>query len=120
MEHIRLGTPTTIYLLKSVNAQFLASSRHLWRVRSADVLLGLGVLGVGLAWIGETVSFVEAALFVVALFCALLLSLVTLTFWFVANRAQELHGRERVSRQSTHTVFTFTNSRIPGVESSRP
>ncbi len=92
MEHIRLGTPTTIYLVKPVNAQFLASSCHVRRVRSADVLLGLGVLGVGLAWIGETVSFVEAALFVVALFCALLLSLVTLTLWFVANRLKSYTG----------------------------
>jgi len=52
IEHIRLGTPTTIYLVKPVNAQFLLTSGSQVRV----------------------------------------LSLVTLTLWFVANRLKSCTG----------------------------
>jgi ABC-2 type transport system permease protein len=88
MEHIRMGT-LDYHLLKPVNTQFLVSVRHLRVVRVADVTLGFGVLAVGLARVGETVSLVEVALFAVALAAglalvyALLLALVTLAFWFV-------------------------------------
>jgi ABC-2 type transport system permease protein len=88
MEHIRMGT-LDYHLLKPVSTQFLASVRHLRLVRTADVALGFGVLGVGLARVGETVSLADMALFAVALAAglalvyALLLALVTLSFWFV-------------------------------------
>jgi ABC-2 type transport system permease protein len=88
MEHIRLGT-LDYQLLKPVNAQFIVSVRHLKLVRLPDTLLGVVILGIGLARTGEGVSLVEISLFATALLCgltlvyALLLGLVTLSFWFV-------------------------------------
>jgi ABC-2 type transport system permease protein len=88
MEHVRNGT-LDYHLLKPVNAQFLVSVRHLRLVRAADLALGTGVLAVGLARVGSAVSAGELLRFVVALACgvvlvyALLLALVTLSFWFV-------------------------------------
>ena len=88
MEHVRNGT-LDYHLLKPVNVQFLVSVRHLRLVRVADLALGSGVLAVGLSRVGSAVSVVELLRFAVALTCgvalvyALLLALVTLSFWFV-------------------------------------
>lgn len=88
MEHIRLGT-LDYQLLKPVNAQFVVSVRHLKLIRVPDVLLGFVVMTVGLISVGGAVAPLEVALFAVALLSglalvyALLLSLVTLSFWFV-------------------------------------
>jgi ABC-2 type transport system permease protein len=88
MEHIRVGT-LDFHLLKPVNTQFVVSTRHLRLVRVPDVLLGFGVLAVGLAQLDVHVGLREAVLFALSLICgvtlvyALLLSLVTLSFWFV-------------------------------------
>ena len=88
MEHIRLGT-LDFHLLKPANTQFLVSLRHLRMVRIPDVGLGFIVLVYGLVHVGADVGLGEAVLFAVALLAgyvlvyALLLSLVTLAFWFV-------------------------------------
>ncbi|HET7700711.1 MAG TPA: ABC-2 family transporter protein [Candidatus Limnocylindria bacterium] len=88
MEHIRLGT-LDFQLLKPANTQFLVSFRHLRMVRIPDVILGLAVLVVGLVQVGAEVGPLDAVLFAIALLAgyalvyALLLSLVTLAFWFV-------------------------------------
>jgi ABC-2 type transport system permease protein len=88
MEHVRVGT-LDFHLLKPVNAQFLVSMRHLRIVRAADLVLGLIVVIVGLVQVGEEVGigaaflFALSLLFGVALVYALLLGLVTLSFWFV-------------------------------------
>jgi ABC-2 type transport system permease protein len=88
MEHVRVGT-LDFHLLKPVNVQFLVSMRHLRIVRAADLVLGLSVVIVGLLQVGEEVGigaallFALSLLFGVALVYALLLGLVTLSFWFV-------------------------------------
>jgi ABC-2 type transport system permease protein len=88
MEHVRVGT-LDFHLLKPVNVQFLVSTRHLLVVRSADLVLGLIVVIVGLLQLGARVGIGDAVLFVSSLFFgvmlvySLLLGLVTLAFWFV-------------------------------------
>ena len=88
MEHVRLGT-LDYHLLKPVDTQFLVSVRHLRVVRIPDVLLGFVVMGFGLSGLQESVGLGAAVLFALALLCgimlvyALLLVLVTLSFWFV-------------------------------------
>lgn len=88
MEHVRLGT-LDFHLLKPVNSQFLVSVRHLQVVQVAQVLLGFAVMGTGLARLGSGITLPAALAFVVTLVCgqvlvyALLLSLTTLSFWFV-------------------------------------
>ncbi|HEX9270327.1 MAG TPA: ABC-2 family transporter protein [Candidatus Limnocylindria bacterium] len=88
MEHVRLGT-LDFHLLKPASVQFIVSTRHLRIVRIADLALGVVVLVFGLVQIGAGVSASEVLLFILALgfgimlIYALLLSLVTLSFWFV-------------------------------------
>jgi ABC-2 type transport system permease protein len=88
MEHVRAGT-LDFHLLKPVSSQFLVSTRHLQVVRSADLVLGLGVVVVGLLQLDAQVGVAEALLFAlslgfgVMLVYSLLLALVTLAFWFV-------------------------------------
>ncbi|MGH2451108.1 MAG: ABC transporter permease [Candidatus Limnocylindria bacterium] len=88
MEHVRLGT-LDFHLLKPANVQFLVSTRHLRIVRISDLLLGFGVLGYGLALVGDAVTLADILLFALVLFFgavliyALLLTLVTLSFWLV-------------------------------------
>jgi ABC-2 type transport system permease protein len=88
MEHVRQGT-LDFTLLKPANTQFLVSTRHVRMIRLGDVLLGLGVIAAGLVMLGEAVTPWSVVAFVVTLACgiacvyALLLSLVTLAFWFV-------------------------------------
>src|SRR6266498_1404010 len=88
MEHVRVGT-LNYHLLKPVNVQFLVSTRHLRVVRAADLVLGLVVVIVGLLQLGANVGVAEAVLFALSLLFgvmlgyALLLGLVTLSFWFV-------------------------------------
>jgi ABC-2 type transport system permease protein len=88
MEHVRVGT-LDFHLLKPVNTQFLVSTRHLKVIRGADLLLGLVVVIVGLAQVGEQVGIAQALMFALSLVFgwtlvySLLLGLVTLSFWFV-------------------------------------
>lgn len=88
MEQVRLGT-LDFTLLKPANSQFLVSTRHISVVRLVDLVMGLTVIGVGLVLLGAAVTVGSAVAFVVTLACgvacvyALLLSLVTLAFWFV-------------------------------------
>jgi ABC-2 type transport system permease protein len=88
MEHVRLGTLDFI-LIKPANSQFLASARHVQVAQLAQLVLGLGMIGAGIARIGEGVGPVQVAAFVVTLACGLalvyclLLVLSTLAFWFV-------------------------------------
>lgn len=88
MEHVRVGT-LDFHLLKPVNVQFLVSTRHLKVVRAADLVLGLIVVIVGLFQVGEQIGVGQALLFSASivfgwmLVYALILSLVTLAFWFV-------------------------------------
>jgi ABC-2 type transport system permease protein len=88
LEHVRLGT-LDFTLLKPVESQFLVSVRHFQLVQAAQAGLGLAVIGLGLARIGASTSLWHALAFVLTLACglvlmyALLLSLATLSFWFV-------------------------------------
>jgi ABC-2 type transport system permease protein len=88
MEHIRLGT-LDFTLLKPANSQFLVSFRQLNVVQIAQVALGLGVIGVGLANLHDGVTVGAAGAFAVTLACgivlvyAVLMILATLSFWFV-------------------------------------
>jgi ABC-2 type transport system permease protein len=88
MEHVRVGT-LDFHLLKPVNVQFLVSTRHLKVVRLSDLVLGLVVVIVGLLQVGEEVGVGQALLFAISilfgvmLVYSLILSLVTLAFWFV-------------------------------------
>lgn len=88
MEHVRLGT-LDFHLLKPANAQFLVSTRHMSLVRIVDLGLGLGVMAVGLFMLGDALSLGSVLIFLVTLAAgvaavyALLLTLVTMAFWFV-------------------------------------
>src|SRR5919201_3380414 len=88
LEHVRLGT-LDYTLLKPIESQFLVSVRHLQLVQAAQAALGFAVIGFGLAGLGATMAPWHALAFVLALACglvlmyALLLTLATLSFWFV-------------------------------------
>jgi ABC-2 type transport system permease protein len=88
MEHVRLGTLDFI-LIKPANSQFLASARHVQVAQVGQMVLGLVMVGVGIAQIGDGVGAVEGIAFVITLACGLglvyclLLVLSTLAFWFV-------------------------------------
>lgn len=88
MEHVRLGTLDFI-LLKPANSQFLATLRQYQVVQVAQVVLGLTVIGGGIALMGEQLSVVNLLEFVITGVCglvliyAILLVLATLSFWFV-------------------------------------
>ena len=88
MEHVRMGT-LDFTLLKPANAQVLLSTRHFALVRIADIALGFAVVAAGLYMLSESVTPWALITFAVTLACgvmlvyALLLSLVTLSFWFV-------------------------------------
>jgi ABC-2 type transport system permease protein len=88
MEHIRLGTLDYV-LIKPVNSLFMVSARHIQLAQVAQALLGLALIGVGIAQIGQGVGWREIVAFVVTLVCGLslvyclVLVLCTLAFWFV-------------------------------------
>lgn len=88
MEHVRLGT-LDFTLLKPASGQFLVSFRHFQTVQVIQIAVGLAIVGVGLSRLGEQLTlpagfaFVVTALAGFVLIYALLLSLVTLCFWFV-------------------------------------
>lgn len=88
MEHVRQGT-LDFTLLKPANAQFLVSTRHLSLARIADLVMGAGVMAAGLLMLGNSLSVASVVLFLITLVAgvacvyALLLTLVTLAFWFV-------------------------------------
>ena len=88
MEHVRLGT-LDFTLLKPANTQLLVSARHFRIVRVVDFLFGAGVVIVGLVMLGSAVTPWSVLTFLITLACgiacvyALLLTLVTLAFWFV-------------------------------------
>jgi ABC-2 type transport system permease protein len=88
MEHVRMGT-LDFTLLKPANAQMLLSTRHFAMVRMADLLIGFLVVAVGLFMLSAAVTVWSLVSFAITLACgvmlvyALLLTLVTLSFWFV-------------------------------------
>lgn len=88
MEHVRLGT-LDFTLLKPASGQFLVSFRHFQPVQAIQVLVGLVIMGVGLARVGEQLTLAAALAFTVTiaaglvLVYALLLVLSTLCFWLV-------------------------------------
>lgn len=88
MEHVRMGT-LDFTLLKPANAQILLSTRHFIMIRFADLVMGFGVVAAGLYMLSATVTPWTLVSFVITLACgvmcvyALLLTLVTLSFWFV-------------------------------------
>lgn len=74
-------------LLRPVNAQFLASVRH-WRPFAlVDLALGLGVLAVAVAQLGQSLTLLRLATFLltlligVAILYAILLAFSALTLW---------------------------------------
>lgn len=74
-------------LLRPVDVQFLASTRH-WRpLALLDLVLGLGVLGAAMVRLGHTLTLADLAAFVVtltaglALLYAILLAFSALVFW---------------------------------------
>jgi ABC-2 type transport system permease protein len=88
MEHVRLGTLDFI-LIKPVDSQFMVSARHVQVAQLGQMALGLGLVGVGLAQVGENVAVGDIVAFVAMLVCGLslvyclVLVLSTLAFWFV-------------------------------------
>ena len=88
MEHVRMGT-LDFTLLKPANAQLLLSTRHFAMIRVADLLMGFSVVAAGLYMLSESVTPWALVSFGITLVCgvlcvyALLLTLVTLSFWFV-------------------------------------
>jgi ABC-2 type transport system permease protein len=88
MEGIRLGT-FDFLLTKPADSQLLASSQVVAPQAATDVVVGLGVVGYGIARIGLTLDLVSVLLFLVTLVAGFaivygfLLMLSTLAFWFV-------------------------------------
>ena len=74
-------------LLRPVDVQFLASFEHWQPFALVDLALGLGVLGVSIAWQGTVLSPVHVAAFLLALVSgvtilyAILLAFAGLVFW---------------------------------------
>ncbi len=88
VEHVRHGTLDFV-LLKPVNAQFLATTRHMRFRHVGYVVAGLALIGYSLARLHVTPHALNVGLFLLLLVAAalilysLLLMLVTLAFWFV-------------------------------------
>jgi ABC-2 type transport system permease protein len=88
MEHVRMGTLDFI-LLKPASGQFLVSFRHFQTLQTIQVLVGVVIVGVGLAQLGQELTVGNALAFAVtltagfALIYALLMVLSTLCFWVV-------------------------------------
>jgi ABC-2 type transport system permease protein len=88
MEHVRMGTLDFI-LIKPVDSQFIVSTRHVQIPQLGQMVLGLIVLGYGVAQVGVGIGVLDAIWFAVTLVCglllvySLLLVLSTLSFWFV-------------------------------------
>lgn len=88
MEDVRQGT-LDFKLTKPADAQLLISVQRIEIWKMVDVLLGVGVLSVALAQLGQVVGVVETAVFLAALFCGgvivycFWLMLATCAFWFV-------------------------------------
>ena len=88
MEHVRMGTLDFI-LLKPASGQFLVSFRHFQTLQTIQVLVGVVIVGIGLARLGQDLTVGNAFAFVVtltagfALIYALLMVLSTLCFWVV-------------------------------------
>jgi ABC-2 type transport system permease protein len=88
MEHIRTGTMDFI-LTKPLNSQFHASLRRLNIWKLADVLLGLGVIGFGLAQLatlpspGRLLLFAGLYLSATVILYSIIMLLVTSAFWLV-------------------------------------
>lgn len=74
-------------LLRPINLQFLVSTRHWHPLSLIDLALGLGVLGVAAARLGQTLTPLRLAAFLVALAAgltilyALLLAFAAMVFW---------------------------------------
>lgn len=95
VEYIQKGTLDFV-LVKPIDSQFFVSFRHFEFFKAVDVLIGLGIAGLGLTIGGQTPS-ASAILFFVALLAAALaiiyavwLSLMTMAFWFV--KVDNLHA----------------------------
>ncbi len=88
MEDVRLGT-LDFTLTKPVDAQILISVRQVEVWKLVDVVVGIVVLGVAIAQLGEIVGPTEAVAFLVALLAGVtiiysfLLILATCVFWFI-------------------------------------
>ncbi len=88
VEHVRLGTMDFI-LLKPIDSQFLATTRHIHFRHVGDVVAGLGVAVYALWRLNVEPRLMSIAAFIVLLFAggiilySLLLVLVTFSFWFV-------------------------------------
>ena len=88
MEGIRLGT-FDFTLTKPADAQLLASTRVFAPQALTDVLVGLGIIGYGVARTGVSLDAVALLLFAVTLVAGVvtvygfLLILSTMAFWFV-------------------------------------
>jgi len=88
MEHVRRGT-LDFTLLKPANSQFLLSLRQWNIIQIAQVTLGAVVMIVGVGQVGNGMTLVTVAAFLLMLTCGLilvysvLLVLATLSFWFV-------------------------------------
>lgn len=88
MEDVRLGT-LDFALTKPVDAQILASVRQVEIWKGIDIVVGLGLLAVSLARVGESVGAAQALAFLGALAAgtsivySFLLVLATCSFWFV-------------------------------------
>jgi ABC-2 type transport system permease protein len=88
MEHVRLGTLDYV-LIKPVNSQFMVSARHVQVSQVGMAILGVVLVGAGVAQLGERLGPLQVAAFIVTLVCGLtlvyclVLVLSTLAFWFV-------------------------------------
>ncbi len=87
-EHLRLGTMDFI-LTKPLNSQFHASLRRINIWRSADMLIGAGIIVYALHRLNVTLTPDRLAMFGALLACAaiilyaLIMLLITSAFWFV-------------------------------------
>jgi ABC-2 type transport system permease protein len=88
MEDVRQGT-LDFTLTKPEDAQLLVSVQRVEIWKLVDVALGLAVLGVALARLGQAISLEETAVFLLTLLCgativySFWLILATCSFWFV-------------------------------------
>jgi ABC-2 type transport system permease protein len=88
MENIRLGT-LDFMLTKPADSQMLASVQQVNFGATAQVVVGLAVIGTALVRLGATIGAGEAIAFVILILCSLVIVtcfltlLSTFSFWFV-------------------------------------
>lgn len=82
-----------LYLIKPIDEQFLISCRKIDWSTAPNILMGLGLIGIGLAKMGQPIRPLDVAFFFLFFFCGValaysfLLMLMSTAVWLVRNQS---------------------------------